>query len=213
VNRDGAAGSRRSRVVPVLSRGAGVIAPRRLPVAVRLVAGLALMIVIGTIILSLPGMTVGSQTLIDAAFTTTSAVTVTGLAVVPVSTSFTFLGQVMILLLAQMGGVGFMVMVVLALQLAGRRVSLVDRLALTSSIGLKDARSVRDHDPGPFHLAVEGLGAAFLPPVERQRTVLPGDVALRHFHSVAFCNAGFDSSPTGIPPAPTDPATLGTMGS
>jgi hypothetical protein len=55
VNRDGAAGSRRSRVVPVLSRGAGVITPRRLPVAVRLVAGLALMIVIGTIILSLQG--------------------------------------------------------------------------------------------------------------------------------------------------------------
>jgi trk system potassium uptake protein TrkH len=165
-------------------------------------------------------MTVGSQTLIDAAFTTASAVTVTGLAVVPISTSFTFLRQVMILLLAQMGGVGFMVMVVLALQLAGRRVSLVDRLALTSSIGLKDTRSVLPIMTRAllFILAVEGLGAAFLYlQWSAKGTVLPGDALFfAIFHSVmAFCNAGFDlftanpAYPAGLP---TDPATLGTMG-
>jgi trk system potassium uptake protein TrkH len=157
--------------------------------------------------------------LLDTTFMTTSAVTVTGLAVVPVSTTFTFLGQVVILLLAQMGsrvhGDGR-----LALRLAGRHVSLVDRLALTSSIGLKDPRSVLQIVTRAilFILAIEGLGAVLLYLHWTARgIVLPSDAwFFAIFHSVmAFCNAGFDlftgnaAYGGGIP---VDPVTLVIMG-
>src|SRR3990172_4997863 len=203
-----------------LERGAVALAPRRLPFAVRLVAGLGLMVAIGTLVLSLRGMTTTPLSLLDTSFMTTSAVTVTGLAVVPVSTSFTFLGQIVILLLAQMGGVGFMVMVVLALRLAGQRVSLVDRLALTSSIGLRDPRSVLQIMTRAtlFILAVEGMGAVLLYLHWTARgIVLPGDAWFYAiFHSVkAFCNAGFDlfSGNTAYSGGiPVDPVTLVILG-
>jgi len=209
----------RTRIVRLLGRGAVALAPRRLPIAVRLVAGLGLMVAIGTLVLSLRGMTTTPLSLLDTSFMTTSAVTVTGLAVVPVSTSFTFLGQIVILLLAQMGGVGFMVMVVLALRLAGQRVSLVDRLALTSSIGLRDPRSVLQIMTRAtlFILAVEGMGAVLLYLHWTARgIVLPGDAWFYAiFHSVmAFCNAGFDlfSGNTAYGGIPVDPVTLVIMG-
>ncbi|HKY84974.1 MAG TPA: potassium transporter TrkG [Anaerolineales bacterium] len=209
----------RTRIVRLLGHGAVALAPRRLPIAVRLVAGLGLMVAIGTLVLSLRGMTTTPLSLLDTSFMTTSAVTVTGLAVVPVSTSFTFLGQIVILLLAQMGGVGFMVMVVLALRLAGQRVSLVDRLALTSSIGLRDPRSVLQIMTRAtlFILAVEGMGAVLLYLHWTARgIVLPGDAWFYAiFHSVmAFCNAGFDlfSGNTAYGGIPVDPVTLVIMG-
>jgi len=210
----------RTRVVRLLGGGAVALAPRRLPIAVRLVAGLGLMVAVGTFVLGFTGMTTAPLSLLDTSFMTTSAVTVTGLAVVPVSTTFTLLGQVVILLLAQVGGVGFMVMVVLALRLAGHQVSLVDRLALTSSIGLRDPRSVLQIMTRAtlFILVVEGMGALLLYLHWTARgIVLPDDAWFYAiFHSVmAFCNAGFDlfsGNPAYGGGIPVDTVTLIIMG-
>jgi trk system potassium uptake protein len=194
---------------------------RPLPVAARLVLGLVLLISVGTLLLLLPGITTRSITFSDALFTTTSAATVTGLTVLTTSTDFTVAGQVVLLILIQLGGVGYMFLIALALQLLGRRVSLLDRLAVSTSLGLdKPAailRLLRQVVVGIF--IIEGLGALLL--YLHWRTsgiVAPGQVFFYAiFHAVsAFCNAGFDlfvglpQYPRGIP---GDNVTLVIMGS
>ncbi len=109
---------------------------RRVPVAMRLVLGLAFLIGVGTGMLLLPGMTRQPISFMDAWFTATSAAAITGLSVLTTSTDFTRLGQIVLLCLIQLGGVGYMVLVALTLQILGRRVSLLDRLAVSSSLGV-----------------------------------------------------------------------------
>ncbi len=193
---------------------------RHLPVPLRLLAALAGLIAIGTGLLLLPWMTVRPISFMDALFTATSASAVTGLSVLTTSTAFTRLGQWVILFLMEFGGLGFMVTLVLTLRLLGRRISLIDRLAVSSSLGLASPRDILQilGRTVAFMLAVEGSGALILWAHWRLSDIVPaGDAAFYAlFHSVAaFCNAGFDlfaglpQYPTGIP---TDPITLLTLG-
>lgn len=193
---------------------------RPLPVAARLVGGLALLISVGTVLLLLPGMTTRPITIMDAWFTATSAAAITGLTVLTTSTDFTLLGQIILLCLIQLGGVGYMVLVALALQLLGRRVSLLDRLAVSTSLGLdKPAailRLLRQVVVGIF--IIEGTGALLLFLHWRFSGIVAPEKAAFYaiFHAVsAFCNAGFDlfaglpQYPRGIP---GDNLTLLIMG-
>lgn len=176
-------------------------------VAIRLVLGLAIMIAIGTAILSLPGMTTRPLSFMDLLFTATSAVTVTGLSVVTTSTDFTFAGQVAILGLVQTGGLGFIVLVVLALRLLRRRLSLQDRYTLTGelgftgegvTVGLILRRTLL------LMLVMEAIGALLLFFHWRSSGIVAADQTLFYaiFHAVtAFCNAGFDLF-SGLPQYP-----------
>jgi trk system potassium uptake protein len=193
---------------------------RRLPIPVRLLVALAGLIGIGTALLLLPWMTTQRISFMDALFTSTSAAAVTGLSVVTTGTAFTRLGQWVILLLMQLGGLGFLVAVILTVRLLGRRVSLLDRLAVSSSLGLASPRAILEvlgRTIG-FMLAIEGIGALIL----WLHWTLSGMVAPRDapfyalFHAVAaFCNAGFDlftgsaQYPEGVP---ADLITLLTLG-
>jgi len=193
---------------------------RPLPVTLRLVTGLALLITVGTALLLLPGITTRSITVSDALFTAASAASVTGLTVLTTSTDFTLPGQIVLLCLIQLGGVGYMVLVALALQLVGRRVSLLDRLAVSKSLGQdKPAailRLLRQVVVGI--LLIEGVGALLLFLHWRLSGIVAPDQAAFYaiFHAVsAFCNAGFDlfvglpQYPRGIP---GDNLTLLIMG-
>ncbi|HSN76777.1 MAG TPA: potassium transporter TrkG, partial [Anaerolineae bacterium] len=193
---------------------------RRLPVPLRLLAALAGLIALGTGLLLLPGMTTRPISFMDALFTATSAAAVTGLSVLTTSTDFTRLGQWVILFLMEAGGLGFMVTLVLTLRLLGRHISLVDRLAVSSSLGLASPKGILQvlGRTVAFMLAVEGIGALIFWAYWRLSGIVPaGDAAFYAlFHSVAaFCNAGFDlfaglpQYPAGIP---TDPITLLTLG-
>jgi trk system potassium uptake protein len=193
---------------------------RRVPIPYRLMVALALLIGVGTALLLLPPMTTGRITFMDALFTSTSASAVTGLSVLTTSTAFTRLGQWVILFLMQFGGLGLIVTMVLTLRLMGRHISLMDRLAVSSSLGLASPRDILRvlGRTVIVMLAVEGLGALLLWIHWRaQGTVASGDAAFYGlFHSVAaFCNAGFDlfsglpQYPNGIP---SDPVTLLTLG-
>ncbi len=188
----------------------GRYSSKRIPIHWRVVGGLALMILIGTLLLLLPGMTTRPISPMEAFFTATSAVTVTGLNIIPTSTGFTFLGQIVLLLLIQTGGVGFVTLIVLALHLMGRYVSLIDRLAVTKAMGLdkpgRILQILRNAILGMF--VIEGVGAALLYLHWRMAGIAPpgkiGFYAL--FHAVsAFCNAGFDlfvglpAYPNGLP--------------
>ncbi|RAP27468.1 Trk family potassium uptake protein [Brevibacillus laterosporus] len=101
-----------------------------------LVLGFALIIVIGAILLTLPIATNDGQGLswINAFFTSTSATCVTGLVVTDTGTTFTMFGQLVILALIQVGGLGFMTLATFFALLMGKRISLKQRLLLQESL-------------------------------------------------------------------------------
>jgi trk system potassium uptake protein TrkH len=195
---------------------------RRVPIPLRLVVALATLIAVGTGLLLLPWMTTQPISFMDALFTATSASSVTGLSVLITSVGFTRLGQWVILLLMQLGGVGFVVVTVLVLRLLGRRVSLMDRLAVISSLGLaspKDILQILGRTVVGM-LAIQGLGTLILWIHWRVAGIAPaGDAAFYAlFHAVAaYCNAGFDlfaglpQYPQGLPADPISLLTLGCL--
>jgi trk system potassium uptake protein TrkH len=193
---------------------------RQFPVALQLVVGLMVLIAIGTVLLLIPGAGTRKLSVMEAFFTSTSAAAVTGLSLFPISTDLTIWGQLILLLLVQIGGVGLIVVVVLVFRLIGRQVTLGDRLAVTSSLGLdrpEEIALVMVRAIG-LMLVIEGVGAVLLFLHWRISGIVPPGKAGYYaiFHAVtAYCNAGFDlfyglpEYPNGIP---TDPLSLIIMG-
>ena len=93
-----------------------------------------LLIVVGTGLLMLPGATHVDIGWSDALFTATSAVTVTGLVVLDTGGDFTLLGQAMILLLIQLGGLGIVTFAVLILSMLGLPIGLSQRIYLRNEL-------------------------------------------------------------------------------
>lgn len=154
-------------------------------------------IAVGTFLLSLPMAATGRRaTLVEALFTTTSAVCVTGLAVVDTETFWTPFGQVVILVLIQVGGFGVMTVASLLGLVLSRRLGLRTRLLAaesTHTVGLGDVRHVL-FGALRFTIVAEVLVATVL----AIRMMVAYDAGLGHavwsgvFHSVsAFNNAGF----------------------
>jgi trk system potassium uptake protein len=214
------ASHRKQRLIQI-GREAKTENSHQFPISLQLVLGLVVLIVIGTSLLLLPGATTRKLSLIEALFTSTSAAAVTGLSLFPVSTDLTIWGQIILMLLVQIGGVGFIVTVVMIFRLIGRRVTLGERLVVASSLGLDRpeeialimARAIS------LMLAIEGIGATLLFLHWRISGVVPPGKAVFYaiFHAItSYCNAGFDlfnglpEYPTGIP---TDPLSLGIIGS
>jgi len=171
------------------------IAARRMAPARTVVLSFILVIFIGTLFLMTPRATVGGQTnLVDAAFTATTSVCVTGLVVVDTGSYFSGFGQGVILVLIQIGGLGLITLTAFfALVLRrnlGVREGLVLRGMLTfESLG-KVGRTLR-YMIG-ITLLLEGVGALLLFLTTRSDFGRAGEAAGRAvFHAVsAFCNAG-----------------------
>ncbi|MEW6266850.1 MAG: TrkH family potassium uptake protein [Thermodesulfobacteriota bacterium] len=160
-----------------------------------LVLSFALLILIGSLALKLPGFT-GPEGIsyLDALFTSTSAVCVTGLIVVDTPKAFTLPGQITILALIQLGGLGIMTFSVFLYRLAGRDVSIRTELAVRDSLSytpdLKAAGLARSVFVATIIIELIGAFLLFLfwlPEHGVSRASLLGA-----FHAVsAFCNAGF----------------------
>ena len=75
--------------------------------------GYVFIILLGAVMLSLPISHIGELRFIDALFTSTSATCVTGLIVTSTSENFTFIGEIIILILIQIGGIGYMSLVII----------------------------------------------------------------------------------------------------
>ncbi|MFQ3583596.1 TrkH family potassium uptake protein [Thermostichus vulcanus] len=177
---------------------------RRLPPPLRLVTGLGLLAVVGTLILMLPGIGRGDPlSWNEALFTAMSALSVTGLSIIQVADDLTLFGQIMLLILIQIGGVGFMVLAVVVFQLMGRRISLLNRLALCNSLGLIDPGAILALTRKVLlSVTLIELGGALLLWLHWRDLYGPKQaIFLAVFHAVsAFCNAGFDLFGTaGIP--------------
>lgn len=95
----------------------------------------AMFILVGAVALRLPWSNYGEVTLSDAFFTAASAVTVTGLIVVDTGSDFTLIGQVIIALLIQIGGLGLMTFAALLLAMLGLTIGMPQRLLLRDELG------------------------------------------------------------------------------
>lgn len=159
--------------------------------------GFIVVILTGTLLLMLPFARKSGPSLsfIDALFTATSATCVTGLVVVDTGTFFSTFGQVVILLLIQLGGLGLMTMSMILFTFTGRKISLHDRMSMAEGLGESRLQGVVRLAwgallvTGLFELAgAILLSLRFIP----QYGWLKG-LWFSVFHSVsAFCNAGFD---------------------
>lgn len=162
-----------------------------------LVIGFALVIVIGGTLLSMPFSNRDGKAIpfINGLFTATSATCVTGLVVYDTYTQFNLLGQAIILLLIQIGGLGFMFVAITFSLLLGRRISLRQRSILMESVSaLKIGGIVRLTKKAlVITLILELTGAVILAARFVPRFGFWPGIWCGIFHSVsAFCNAGFD---------------------
>lgn len=162
-----------------------------------MVAGFAAIILAGTLLLKLPLATSGNRSLtwVEALFTAVSATTVTGLAVVSTGQTFSLFGEVVILGLIQVGGIGFITLSVVLFRLIGRRVSLYERNLLQKTLGIEGLGSVVRLTLVVLGttVVIELIGALFL--FSQWVRVMDWRQAIYFsvFHSIsAFCNAGFD---------------------
>jgi len=162
-----------------------------------LIYGFAIIIGIGTLLLLLPVSTKTGQVTspINALFTSTSAVCVTGLVVVDTGTYWSSFGQAVILVLIQIGGFGFMTSATLFLLILVRRIGLRERMLIGESMGLTRLGGLVNlvRKIALFTIVIEIIGAALL--YIRFSIDNPTGTAIWKsvFQSVsAFNNAGFD---------------------
>ncbi|WP_018592043.1 TrkH family potassium uptake protein [Terrisporobacter glycolicus] len=162
-----------------------------------MVIGFGVVILFGGLILNLPiaaksGKSVG---LLNALFTSTSAVCVTGLIVVDTSTYWNEFGQLVIISLIQIGGLGFMTMATMFSLLTGKKINLRERLLIQESLNQRDLSGLVKLTRYIIMMTVtiEGIGALLLSIVFIPKLGLIKGIWYSVFHSIsAFCNAGFD---------------------
>lgn len=181
--------------------------------AEQFVGSFFLLILLGTLgFIYLPGLYEGEPlSLTDAAFTSTSAVCVTGLIVVDTSTYFTFAGQAYILLLIQLGGLGLLTLTSTVITYLGGRPSLrTESLVKGTSTSMPYVPvQTLFVDVARFTFVTEAIGAVLLyllwgPRLGWREAVWPSI-----FHSVsAFCNAGFSTNSNSLVDFQTSPMTL-----
>lgn len=159
--------------------------------------GFLSVILLGTLLLMLPPATQGRSRapFMDALFTSTSAVCVTGLALHDTATYWSSFGQGIILLLIQIGGMGVVTVAVSIVTLSGRKIGLMQRSTMQEAISAPQVGGIVRMTSFILKttVSIELIGAAVLAPVFCREFGLVNGIWYALFHSIsAFCNAGFD---------------------
>ncbi len=180
------------------------------------VLSFALLVIFGTVGLkTLPGLYTGQRLgWVDALFTSTSAVCVTGLIVVDTSTHFTFYGQAFILLLIQLGGLGIITFTSLIIVTLGKRLSLRQEAVSmnTAEIAPHVEQKHLLRNVVVFTFAIEAIGALILYLSWIPKHGFGGAVWPAVFHSIsAFCNAGFSTNSDSLVSDNGNPFILWTV--
>lgn len=161
------------------------------------------LILIGTILLLLPVSTTGSISLIDALFTTTSAVCVTGLVTLDTSKDFTLFGQTVIMVMIQAGGLGILTFASYFSYFFKGGSSYEDQLTMGNISNIEKIDEIFKTLKRILIITVgiEAVGAFFIF-TSLSSALMPGlsdRIYFSVFHSIsAFCNAGFSTLPHGI---------------
>lgn len=181
---------------------------RHLPPPLILAALYAVLIALGAALLMLPvaqRMPFGWS---DAIFTATSAVTVTGLAVIDTGGDLTLFGQVVLAVLIQLGGLGLMTFAVLVLGAIGLPIGITGQIYLREDLGQSSMHRLMRlvKTIVKVVLICELVGAFLLSLVFVPHSGLWAGLWEAVFHSVsAFNNAGFSTFPDGLVPFAADP--------
>lgn len=162
-----------------------------------LALGFASMILVGAFLLTLPIASTDGQSMgfINALFEATSAVCVTGLIVVNTANDLTLFGQIVIITLIQMGGLGFMTMAAMVFLLIGKRITLKERLVMQEALNQSNLEGVVRLTKNVIAttFTIEGIGALLLSVRFIPLLGWAKGIYFSIFHAIsAFCNAGFD---------------------
>lgn len=168
----------------------------RLSPAQVLVLGFFCLIIVGALLLSLPlsSSLKKATPIVDALFTATSAICVTGLIVIDPGTHFSLFGQLVLLTLIQIGGLGYMTMSTLLALLVGKRITFRDRLIIRESLQSSSFAGLVHFVLFAFKLTIvlEAIGALLLAFRFVPQYGWAKGLYFSIFHSIsAFCNAGF----------------------
>lgn len=160
-------------------------------------AGYLVVIALGTLLLMLPfsNREGTATTFMDAWFTATSATCVTGLVTNDTYTFWSEFGQVVILILIQIGGIGFMTIAISALTLTRKKIGLSERMLMQESVAAPQIGGIVRMSKFVLSgtLFFEGIGAVLLAFYFVPRLGLGKGIYYAVFHSIsAFCNAGID---------------------
>lgn len=169
-----------------------------------IILGFALVVLAGTILLMLP--IASKQRIVtplsEALFTSTSAVCVTGLVVQDTASYWSLFGQIIILILIQIGGMGVITVAASFALVSGRKISLMQRSTMQEAIAAPKMGGIVRLTGFVIRITLflEVLGAVIMMPVFVRDVGVKG-IWLAIFHSIsAFCNAGFDIMGTeGVP--------------
>ena len=175
--------------------------------------GYVVIIFFGAIFLSLPICHIGELKFIDALFTAASATSVTGLIVTSTSENFTFLGEFIILALIQMGGIGYMSLVIIFFVFIKQKLNIDEKRAMKQSLDLPNL-----HVGGFakrilfFVLFIEFIGAIILTIQFSEKYEFVDALWFGIFHSIsAFNNAGFSLFTDGLMGYKSDTISLVTI--
>ncbi len=159
------------------------------------ILGFSLAILIGAILLSLPACNNSPISFIDSLFVATSGICVDGFSTVVISEQFNYLGKIVLLILNEIGALGFMSLIVFILTLNNKKVKIADIILAGDSINDDMYAHIKERVKHIFYytFTIEIIGAillaiGFIPIYGFKEGIWYGI-----FHSVtAFCNAGFD---------------------
>ena len=162
-----------------------------------LAGGFFIIILIGAVVLNMGFSSAKGESIgfLDALFTSTSSVCVTGLIVADTGTYWSDFGKFVIMILVQIGGLGFMTIATIGVLISGERLSYSEKLLIQNSLSSEKTSGILKFSKKIILLSlfIEFVGAiclsiAFVPEFGFVKGICYGI-----FHSVtAFCNAGFD---------------------
>ncbi|ENV14414.1 TrkH family potassium uptake protein [Acinetobacter schindleri] len=163
--------------------------------------GFLALILVGSILLILPVSHHGDVTWFQAVFTATSAVTITGLSVVNVGEAYTVFGKIVIMILLQCGGLGFMTFAILAAMSLAPKMGLRQQVMAQESIGQTSLKKISTTIKGVFlySLFFEAIGTVILTIAWLQDYNFAQAFFYASFYSIsAFNNGGFSLFPNSL---------------
>lgn len=169
--------------------------------AILFVGSFALIALAGTFLLMLPAATTNGINFIDALFTATSATAVTGLIVLDTAKDFTPLGQTIIMVLFQIGGLGMLTFTSFFAYFFKSGASFKESLYMKDILGQENLNSIMRVAMSivVFSLVLEAIGALFIYSSLQDIDSFKDRGFFAVFHAIsAYCNAGFSISSTGL---------------
>lgn len=157
--------------------------------------GFLSVILVGWIVLMLPICNNGNVTPFDALFTAVSATCVNGLTTVNLSTEYSFLGQLAIAIITEIGAIGFVTFISFILSFKKKRMSLSETLLLGSALNDNNYGKLKQRlkEVIKYTIVIQIIGAILLAVDFIPRFGIKNGIWYSIFHSItAFCNSGFD---------------------